>query len=554
MRIPKLALALTIRSRLLLLSGILVLVMVGSNLHMREQIAVGSDVVREQTQLHESVGTAMAALRAFGELKYWLTDLEVSWLNESEDMANQARAGLEEHLQTISAFAPDKVVEVRRHVEKFVKTSLEAVGAYVAENRVLGNSLVADARASVQIVDEILVTIADDLKQGAVRAEDVAHAAADNTLRLSIAVLLAATAFALFLTWLTLRAVLTPLKKMVVAMTEVSKGCTDVEVPLVTRDEIGELAQALGVFKENAIEKERLYAQQEELKKKAEEERRQQMTKLADNFEASVKGVVDTVSSSVNALESTAREMSSIVEETNRQATAAAAASEQASSNVQTVSSAAEELASSIQEIARQVVDSANKAKSAVEDAERTNETMRGLSEGSQKIGEVVELISDIAGQTNLLALNATIEAARAGEAGRGFAVVASEVKSLANQTARATEDISAQIGAIQTATNEAVEAIKGIGEKIAEMDEIATQIAAAVEQQGAATGEISRSAHEAATGTQEVSGNVAGVTEAASETGAAASEVLRSAAELAKQAEMLRGEVDTFLASVRAA
>jgi len=268
----------------------------------------------------------------------------------------------------------------------------------------------------------------------------------------------------------------------------------------------------------------------------------------------SVKEVVEVVASAATEMESTAQSMSATAEETSRQATAAAAGVEQASTNVQTVASASEELASSITEVSRQVAESANIARSAVEEAGRTNTQVEGLVAAAQKIGEVVSLISDIAEQTNLLALNATIEAARAGEAGKGFAVVAAEVKNLANQTAKATEDISAQIAEIQGATGDAASAIKGIAETITKVDEIAASIASAVEEQGAATQEIARNAQQASQGTTEVSSNVSGVTQAAAETGTASGQVLEAAKGLAGHSTSLAQEVERFLASLNAA
>jgi methyl-accepting chemotaxis protein len=274
---------------------------------------------------------------------------------------------------------------------------------------------------------------------------------------------------------------------------------------------------------------------------------------MADNFESNVKTVVESVASASTEMEMSARTLSDTAEQTSGQSTAVAAASEEASTNVQTVAAAAEQLAQSVEEVGRQVQQSSNIARNAVDQAQKTNEEVEGLASAAEKIGEVVGLINDIASQTNLLALNATIEAARAGEAGKGFAVVATEVKSLADQTATATDEISSQIGAIQSATEHAVEAIKGISGTINELSEISAAIASAVEEQSAATREIAQSVEQAAAGTADVSQNITGVTSGAQQTGDAASQVLEAASELSKQAETLRGQVDGFLLEVRA-
>jgi methyl-accepting chemotaxis protein len=338
-------------------------------------------------------------------------------------------------------------------------------------------------------------------------------------------------------------------------MMRLSSGDASVTVPYTHRlDEIGDMAHAVQVFKDNAIEMERLKAEQQAQERRAAEERRTAMLDLASKFEASVGSMVDAVAAASTELQTTAGSMSSTTEESSRQATAVAAASEEASVNVQTVAAATGELSASVNEISRQVAKSAEIAGGAVTEAERTNVEVQSLAQAAQKIGEVIQLITDIAGQTNLLALNATIEAARAGDAGKGFAVVASEVKNLATQTARATEEISTQIGAIQAATSASVAAIAGIGGTIKKIDEIAAAIAGSIEEQGAATREIANNVQQAAMGTAEVSANIVGVTKAARETGAAAGQVLSSAGELADLANRLRGELGRFLEQVRAA
>ena len=345
-----------------------------------------------------------------------------------------------------------------------------------------------------------------------------------------------------------------PVIAMTGAMVRLANRDLTVVIPATDhRDEVGAMAKAVQVFKDNAIQVDRLAAEQKEREQKAEAEKSAALRALADQFEGAVGGIVNQVAEAAGELQGSSEAMSASAEQTTQQATAVAAASEQASSNVQTVATAAEELSSSIGEIGRQVAQASQIASGAVREAGETNGRIRGLAEAVQKIGEVVDLITDIADQTNLLALNATIEAARAGDAGKGFAVVASEVKNLANQTAKATEQISSQIAGVQASTLEAVAAIATITKVIEEVDEINSTIAAAVEEQSAATQEIARNVEQASAGTQEVSSNITGVTQAAKDTGIAASNIRDASVRLTRQSESLRSEVDTFLNTVRA-
>jgi methyl-accepting chemotaxis protein len=356
------------------------------------------------------------------------------------------------------------------------------------------------------------------------------------------------------LAWLLTRGISSPIVRMTEAMKRLAGGDKAVEIPGVGRqDEIGAMAGAVQVFKDTAIEAERLAAQQAE-EQATRERRARRLEELMGAFEAKVGNLVQSLSSAATEMEATAQTMSSTAGQTNQQSVAVAAASEQATANVQTVAAATEELASSVKEIGRQVTQSSQIAGKAVEEAKRTDATVQELANCAQRIGEAIGLINDIASQTNLLALNATIEAARAGDAGRGFAVVASEVKSLASQTAKATEEIAGQITQIQEATKGAVGAIKSIGTTITDINEIASMIAAAVEEQMAATQEIARNIQQAAQGTQVVYDNIAGVKLAATETGAAASQVLGSSGELSRHSHELSERVNDFLAGVKAA
>jgi methyl-accepting chemotaxis protein len=351
------------------------------------------------------------------------------------------------------------------------------------------------------------------------------------------------------------RAIARPISSLTRGMTALAGGNDEIAVDQANRrDEIGAMAKAVKVFKDNAIAMKRLTAEREEIKRRADIEKKQAMEKLAENFEASVRGVVDVVSSAATEMQSTAQSLSATAERTRHQALTVASASGQASANVQTVATAATELSSSIAEIIRQMTRASHVVGKASDEGQRTNTTVEGLAAAAHQIGQVVDLIDQIARQTNLLALNATIEAARAGEAGKGFAVVASEVKSLSNQTANATDEIRAQIAAIQTETQQAVEAIRGICGTIAEVSEISSSINSAVTEQNAATQEIARNVQQAAVGADQASKNITGVTAAVSETGAAAEQVLNSASDLARNAEKLRAEVQAFLGALRAA
>jgi len=408
--------------------------------------------------------------------------------------------------------------------------------------------------ASGQKIEELDETAGKSLAADLARTKIETDQAISGTMTAETVIAGLALFLGLGLAFFVGRSIVLPVVAMNGAMAKLAGGDTSVEIPARDdNDEIGEMAAAVEVFKQNMIRADELAAEQ-----RAEQERKQRRQAAVEahvaHFDNAVRQSLETMASASTEMSATAQSMSATAEETSRQAAAVAAASDQASANVQTVATASEEMSSSISEISRQVEQSTQIARKAVHEAQRTSGTMSDLAEAAQKIGVVVELIQDIASQTNLLALNATIEAARAGEAGKGFAVVASEVKSLANQTGKATEDISAQINAIQSAAHLAVEAIKGIDSTIGQISEISTTIASAMEEQGAATREIARNTQEAAKGTHDVSSNIGGVNQAAAETGTAAQQVSDSSAELSRQAETLRADVVSFLEKIRAA
>ncbi len=367
----------------------------------------------------------------------------------------------------------------------------------------------------------------------------------------ALAVLIVTVAFGIILA----RNIGRPLEGLETKMESLAAGKLDIEITeAARRDEIGQMAQAVEVFRATGVALEKMRGEQEAMKVAAEADRKAALQKLADDFQGAVYGIVQQVHRTAETLETSARGLTGTAEETARQATSAASAAHQTASNVETVSVAAEELSASVAEISRQVVASSRIVDQAVRDSDCTAREFEGLTRSAQQIGDVIHLIQQIAGRTNLLALNATIEAARAGETGKGFAVVASEVKELARQTQAATEEITAQISAIQSVVTQSADSIRAIGSSIGEVEAVTTTIAAAIEQQDVATREIARNVLEASTGTGELSSTITGVTQAAGDTGVAASTVLNAAGLLSGESQELRRKVDDFLDQIRAA
>jgi methyl-accepting chemotaxis protein len=505
----------------------------------------------ESDMMHDALrGDVLTALRAARDAN-------------KEDMA-QAKVDLADHSQNFrERIAGNKGLPLNDEVRAAISEVEPKLDTYIASAEALialaeKDSPAAEAQyapflAVFEELEDSMGKLSDLISASAQSATESAHGTASLAENGLIVALLIGIVILAGLIFVMVRGICTPLDAMAGAMATLAAGDNSVAIPALGRkDEIGNMAAAMQIFKDNAVRAEQMAAEQ-----RAEQEAKLRRTEMLErrtaSFDSSVSSALKTVTAATSEMQANAAALSATAEQTSRQATVVSAASEEATSSVQTVAAATEQLSGSIAEISRQVGQSADIANKAAAEAERTNGQVRSLADAAEKIGEVVKLISDIASQTNLLALNATIEAARAGEAGKGFAVVASEVKNLATQTGRATEEISAQIASIQSATSNSVEAIQGITTIINEINHVASSIASAVEEQGAATREIARNIQQAAAGTQEVSSNITGVTQAAGDTGHAAGQMLAATSELARQSETLRKEVDSFLHDIKA-
>jgi len=514
------------------------------------------NVARTAQDLRISAGGRAASMSPAVTTRRPMTAAEISSIDRAQGRVDLDRQLIEAGVDQIGSPA------------RLVKPLKDAVDAYFGqvapwlEKEIL--AFRSDGKYGINSEDELAAKVVPAVQSFfAVRDAALAEAAERvGAARNSALIMLALAGLAVVallgvlagVTMMLRRRVIIPLATLTDTVGDLAAGRHDVTIPTANRaDEIGAMSGSLQVFKEALIAK-KAADEAAAVEADAKIQRGQRVDKITRDFESMIGEIVEVVSSASTELEASAGTLTATAERSEQLTTVVAAASEEASTNVQSVASATEEMASSVNEISRQVQDSARIASEAVEQARKTNDRVGELAKAATRIGDVVELINTIAGQTNLLALNATIEAARAGEAGRGFAVVASEVKALAEQTAKATGEISQQISGIQAATQESVAAIKEIGDTIGRMSEIASTVASAVEEQGAATQEISRNVQQAAHGTQQVSANIADVQRGASETGSASSQVLTAAKSLSGESGRLRLEVGKFLNSVRAA
>ena len=531
-------------------------------------VLAGEDVAKQgQSAVKELIEHGVTALRSLLELEA-KGNLLVGVIREAGRAERVEQLGpMRERIETILphlrlslAEVPDKTLAAKlaEQVELFKTLAAGPDSVLVLRDRELRARSAAQvsrnrSRALAEEFDGAVAKLVADVQNTAEGAGAATETRIDRDMITLIAIMGASVVVCVLIGWLIVaRNIAGRIVRLTRSMRDIAGGDLEATIQVVGRDEIAAMAHALEVFRATAREVSAANGRTEAERERAATARRAEMVALADDFESTVKHVVERLSGAVAEMRSTADEMTATAEDTLARSTTVATASGETTANVQTVAAAAEQLSTSIAEISRQVNESAQIAERAVREAARTTTTVKGLASGAERIGEVIQLINDIANQTNLLALNATIEAARAGEAGKGFAVVASEVKSLASQTAHATDEITQQISAIQTSTVEAVGAIDTIGGTIGQINRIATMIASSVEQQGAATSAIARSVNDAASGTRQVSSTITQVTEAAEGTGRAAQRVLGLASGLLEQSDALRGQVERFLSGVR--
>ncbi|RMD60554.1 MAG: HAMP domain-containing protein [Alphaproteobacteria bacterium] len=544
----------TIRRKLIVLVGTLFILTVGSNLYYRVQVATSNAAINNQERTLTLLSTVRRAASAFDDMRYWYADLANSLSTEAEEAATTAAQRLDKELEQLADIAPRRVAKIRKHVTALQEQALEALDNYVMDDRGAGNAAMDKVRAKVAAVASILSAMVEELEQQASRARAVVAQRSRATLVVSLPILITTGILTLVMGVMMLRTVVTPIGRMTQVMSQLADGDTTLEIPGVDRrDEIGQMAGAVQIFKNNAIERQRL-AERERQEVAEREARARRIAETSARFERDTRELMHQVAEGASDMRTQAVAMSASAQQSCGQAATVANRASEAAAHVQAVARATENIASSIHEIVRQASQSSEIARNAVAQASDTNRTMQKLAEVAERIGEIVGLINDIAEQTNLLALNATIEAARAGEAGKGFAVVANEVKGLAEQTSKATDEIRQQITEIREVTQSAVAAIGKIGDVIGEINDISSTISGSMEQQQHATDEILDSAQLAASGTEDVTRNIQDVRAAAEDTNAVSGRVCEAAEALSRQADAMQARIGAFLKEIRSA
>ncbi len=545
----------SLRTKGYVLVGSLALFMIASSLFMGLKIFGSLQLLAEERSLARTLQAFEHVERSMFELRATSLAWVMTRRRIQQGRFEEKKATLLQSVEAVAGEFPSLAQNLGNRVEAYNGLVVEFYEGMGKKNRnraisIYRNQIVPLEEEIDQLVAAALLELRADVAEANKRVQS------DSGLLLYVlgaafgVVILMTLAFGGVTGWLVRR-----VERMTAEMRRLAEGDTTVEVSEAgARDEIGEMARAVEVFRENAVEVERLKQEQIESSRRALEEKSAMMARLADEFDSSIGTIVDSVTTAATRMESSSQAMSSSAEETNQQTDTMASEADAALQNVATAAAGVEEVAAGIESVVRQVGQSTDIAGRAVSEADRTNETVSGLAATAQKIGTVVTLIQDIAEQTNLLALNATIEAARAGDAGKGFAVVATEVKSLASQTAAATEEISQQVLSIQKVSDDAVSAIDGIGATIKEISEITAAIATAVERQGSTTAAITHSIREASQGTNQVTAHIGEVSDAASRTGRAAGQLLDDARNLTRQGTHLRDKVQVFLSQVRSA
>ncbi len=545
---------LTIRFKVQMLLIMLVMITIAFNVWN----ASVSNASHETSQQLEEYSHHLSAVERLeynmNELKYWVTELTSIRDEAAQVRVRSANEDLIQAIDHIAVFQPNLADAVGEQAEKIRNLASRSL-QYAEEGKTaLSNRLLKE----ISEVGDEAVGLMEPTRQSLEKEIDNLLATVNEktefSMMINVGTIIVTILNVIFVSVIVTKTVIIPIQRMTAAMKVMADGRLDIDIPHADRrDEVGEMAAAMKVFRDHAIHAKEMDEEQE--RENAEKEkRRQMMEELARQFDANIHKVLKSTRDASSMMRETASSMKNLVGSSKEATLQVSELSDEANRNVQTVASAAEELTSSINEIATQVTKSTQISKDAVTTANDTNDTVQGLVEAANKIGEIVHIIRDIAEQTNLLALNATIEAARAGEAGKGFAVVASEVKNLASQTAKSTEEITQQVGTIQKTTEDAVKAIQSVSDIIQKMDEIATTIAAAVEEQGAATQEIARSIKQVADGNGKVSSNISNVVEATDNTAKHAGDVLSSANNVSEKSDEMQSIVEQFLNNVKAA